>query len=162
MYKIYLYYSYCINFNIRIFLILSSHKAPYNLILSYSIYTQPGHVFTIEPMLNLGQAKDVLWPDQWTAVRVLYYTLYTLYIHVSTYDTNNLLVYASACIPITYSYLYVYSYTYYVPIQVTRDGSRSSQFEHTMIVTETGVELLTPREGEPTDRLVWNQASFQR
>ena len=33
---------------------------------------QPGHVFTIEPMLNLGQAKDVLWPDQWTAVRILY------------------------------------------------------------------------------------------
>jgi hypothetical protein len=30
---------------------------------------------------------------------------------------------------------------------VTRDGKRSAQFEHTMIVTETGVELLTARAG---------------
>ena len=30
---------------------------------------------------------------------------------------------------------------------VTRDGKRSAQFEHTMVVTATGVELLTAREG---------------
>ena len=36
---------------------------------------------------------------------------------------------------------------------VTRDGQRSAQFEHTMIVTETGVEILTAREGWPTDHL---------
>lgn len=73
---------------------------------------KPGHVFTIEPMINLGYSKDVLWPDDWTAV--------------------------------------------------TKDGSRSSQFEHTMVVTETGVELLTARVGDPTDRMIWNQSTFQR
>lgn len=71
-----------------------------------------GHVFTIEPMINLGSYRDVLWPDQWTSV--------------------------------------------------TLDGSRSAQFEHTMVVTETGCELLTARVGAPTDRIVWDRATFQR
>eukprot|EP00004_Rigifila_ramosa_P026508 TRINITY_DN8291_c0_g1_i1.p1 TRINITY_DN8291_c0_g1~~TRINITY_DN8291_c0_g1_i1.p1 ORF type:complete len:375 (-),score=70.96 TRINITY_DN8291_c0_g1_i1:136-1221(-) len=26
-----------------------------------------GHIFTIEPMINLGDWKDTLWPDEWTA-----------------------------------------------------------------------------------------------
>lgn len=73
---------------------------------------QVGHVFTIEPMINLGASRDVLWPDDWTAV--------------------------------------------------TADGSRSAQFEHTMVVTETGVELLTARPGQPTDRIVWDPSFFQR
>lgn len=73
---------------------------------------KPGHIFTIEPMINLGQYDDVLWPDGWTAA--------------------------------------------------TRDGSRSAQFEHTMLVTETGVELLTGRIGEPTDHLEWTPEKFQR
>lgn len=29
---------------------------------------QVGHVFTIEPMVNQGTWKDMLWPDNWTAV----------------------------------------------------------------------------------------------
>ena len=45
---------------------------------------------------------------------------------------------------------------------VTRDGKRSAQFEHTMLVTESGVELLTGRIGEPTDRIVWTREKFQR
>ncbi len=73
---------------------------------------QVGHVFTIEPMINLGASRDVLWPDDWTAV--------------------------------------------------TADGSRSAQFEHTMVVTETGVELLTAKPGQPTDRMVWDPSFFQR
>jgi methionyl aminopeptidase len=73
---------------------------------------RPGHIFTIEPMINLGGYKDTMWPDNWTAP--------------------------------------------------TLDGSRSAQFEHTMMVTETGVELLTARPGEPTDRMVWNEEAFQR
>ena len=73
---------------------------------------QPGHIFTIEPMINVGGYRDVLWPDNWT--------------------------------------------------DVTADGSRSAQFEHTMLVTEDGVELLTARKGEPTDRLVWTKDKFQR
>jgi methionyl aminopeptidase len=73
---------------------------------------QPGHIFTIEPMINLGQHRDVLWPDDWTAV--------------------------------------------------TADGSRSAQFEHTMLVTENGVELLTAKPGEPIDRIEWTREKFQR
>ena len=31
---------------------------------------KPGHVFTIEPMINAsGSGQDVTWPDNWTAVR---------------------------------------------------------------------------------------------
>ncbi|PVU94674.1 hypothetical protein BB561_002356 [Smittium simulii] len=56
---------------------------------------RPGHVFTIEPMINEGNFRDVTWPDNWTAV--------------------------------------------------TRDGKRSAQFEHTILVTETGCEVLTAR-----------------
>lgn len=73
---------------------------------------QPGHIFTIEPMINLGQHRDVLWPDDWTAV--------------------------------------------------TADGSRSAQFEHTMLVTDNGVELLTAKPGEPIDRIEWTREKFQR
>jgi len=29
---------------------------------------KPGHIFTIEPMINMGTWKDTLWPDDWTAV----------------------------------------------------------------------------------------------
>jgi methionyl aminopeptidase len=53
---------------------------------------KPGHVFTIEPMINEGSWQDVLWPDDWTAV--------------------------------------------------TKDGKRSAQFEHTLLVTEDGCEVL--------------------
>lgn len=59
---------------------------------------RPGHVFTIEPMINAGTWHDVLWPDDWTAV--------------------------------------------------TADGKRSAQFEHTLLVTETGCEVLTAGAGE--------------
>ena len=58
---------------------------------------KPGHVFTIEPMINQGVWVDTTWPDDWTAV--------------------------------------------------TKDGKRSAQFEHTMLVTETGVDVLTKRIG---------------
>lgn len=71
-----------------------------------------GHVFTIEPMINLGTFQDVRWPDEWTSV--------------------------------------------------TRDGKRSSQFEHTIVVTETGCELLTAKPGEPIDRMEWKPEMFQR
>ena len=73
---------------------------------------QVGHIFTIEPMINLGQSGDITWPDGWTAC--------------------------------------------------TADGSRSAQFEHTMVVTTTGCELLTGRPGEPTDTIVWTREKFQR
>lgn len=53
----------------------------------------PGHVFTIEPMINAGTWSDVTWPDKWTSS--------------------------------------------------TTDGKRSAQFEHTMVCTPGGVEILT-------------------
>ncbi len=56
---------------------------------------EPGHVFTIEPMINAGDWRDATWPDGWTAV--------------------------------------------------TRDGELSAQFEHTILITEDGAEVLTKR-----------------
>ena len=73
---------------------------------------QPGHIFTIEPMINRGNYRDITWPDGWTAVTI--------------------------------------------------DGSRSSQFEHTILVTETGCELLTARIGESTTSMEWSREKFQR
>jgi methionyl aminopeptidase len=69
-----------------------------------------GHVFTIEPMINMGSSADVTWGDNWTAV--------------------------------------------------TADGKRSSQFEHTILVTPTGYEILTARENEPV--MQWNAQLNQR
>lgn len=61
---------------------------------------KPGHVFTIEPMINLGTWQDVTWPDNWTSA--------------------------------------------------TKDGKRTAQFEHTMVCTPEGVELLTDwKDGIP-------------
>lgn len=66
---------------------------------------KPGHVFTVEPMINLGVPGDQTWNDHWTAV--------------------------------------------------TTDGKRSAQFEHTVLVTEDGCEILTARDAEPV--MCWNQ-----
>ena len=55
----------------------------------------PGHIFTIEPMINQGTWRDQLWRDEWTSV--------------------------------------------------TQDGQRSAQFEHTILITESGNEVLTAR-----------------
>lgn len=71
---------------------------------------KPGHVFTVEPMINLGTSGDKTWDDNWTAV--------------------------------------------------TRDGKRSAQFEHTVLVTETGCEILTARDNEPV--MCWNSDLLQR
>jgi methionyl aminopeptidase len=54
---------------------------------------EPGMIFTIEPMINLGKPFVKTLSDKWTAV--------------------------------------------------TRDRSLSAQFEHTVGVTDTGVEILT-------------------
>ena len=54
---------------------------------------EPGMVFTIEPMLNLGTHEWTMWDDGWTGV--------------------------------------------------TKDRRPSAQFEHTILVTESGAEILT-------------------
>lgn len=69
-----------------------------------------GHVFTIEPMINLGLSGDRTWEDNWTAV--------------------------------------------------TTDGKRSAQFEHTILVTETGYDILTARENETV--MKWIPDVFNR
>lgn len=56
---------------------------------------KPGHIFSIEPMINAGGWKDTLWNDDWTST--------------------------------------------------TLDGQRSAQFEHTILITEDGHEILTAR-----------------
>lgn len=46
---------------------------------------------------------------------------------------------------------------------VTKDGKRSAQFEHTMVVTSDGVELLTAREGtDPFVMADWSREAVQR
>lgn len=69
-----------------------------------------GHVFTIEPMINLGVQQDTTWGDNWTAV--------------------------------------------------TTDGRRSAQFEHTIVVTDKGFEILTARSDEPV--MLWDAAKNSR
>ncbi|MBU4335148.1 MAG: type I methionyl aminopeptidase [Actinobacteria bacterium] len=65
----------------------------YDAAPEYATVMEPGMVFTIEPMLDLGTADWTEWDDDWTVV--------------------------------------------------TADGRRSAQFEHTLVVTETGAEVLT-------------------
>jgi len=72
---------------------------------------RPGIVFTIEPMINLGTSKDVMWEDNWTAV--------------------------------------------------TKDGKRSAQFEHTLLVTKDGVEILTART-QNSVRFWWEKKKRKR
>ncbi len=54
---------------------------------------EPGMTFTVEPMINVGSWRAVMWDDDWTAV--------------------------------------------------TADGKRSAQFEHMLVVTDDGAEVLT-------------------
>lgn len=65
----------------------------YDAAPAYDTAIEPGMVFTIEPMLNLGTPDWLMWDDDWTVV--------------------------------------------------TADGRRSAQFEHTLLVTDTGAEILT-------------------
>jgi len=75
---------------------------------------KPGHVFTIEPMINAGVWRDVTWPDEWTSA--------------------------------------------------TADGKRSAQYEHQMVVTETGVDVLTARVPGQSPPLPWEEGgvAFER
>lgn len=65
----------------------------YDAAPAYDTVIQPGMVFTIEPMLDLGTADWEMWDDGWTVV--------------------------------------------------TADRRRSAQFEHTLLVTDDGAEVLT-------------------
>lgn len=69
-------------------LIIPHYDAP-----EYNTVIEPGMVFTIEPMINLGTHEWDMWGDDWTVV--------------------------------------------------TRDKKHSAQFEHTILITENGPEILT-------------------
>ena len=68
---------------------------------------RPGMVFTIEPMITLGDWRHRMWDDGWTAV--------------------------------------------------TADGRRTAQFEHTLLVTDDGVEVLTGGEGAVSAVAPWRR-----
>lgn len=77
----------------------------------------PGQCFTIEPMICVGDAQDVHWRDN---VRLLPpHSLFS----VLTLSPRSQWTAA------------------------TRDGQNSAQFEETLLVTETGIEVLTARPG---------------
>lgn len=69
-------------------LIIPHYDAP-----EYNTVIEPGMVFTVEPMINLGTHEWDIWEDGWTVV--------------------------------------------------TRDRKLTAQFEHTILITETGPEILT-------------------
>lgn len=69
-------------------LIIPHYDAP-----EYNTVIEPGMVFTVEPMINLGTHEWDMWSDGWTVL--------------------------------------------------TRDRKHSAQFEHTILITETGPEVLT-------------------
>ena len=86
---------------------------------------EPSTFYRLE-CLYAGSWRDVTWPDKWTAVTVV-------------------------SIPIAQASLPPVSYitTVLSPLQ---DGKRSAQFEQTLLVTETGYEILTARtemDGKP-------------
>lgn len=65
----------------------------YDAAPAYNTVMEPGMIFTIEPMLTLGEIAWDMWEDDWTVV--------------------------------------------------TRDRKRTAQFEHTLVVTEDGADILT-------------------
>lgn len=69
-------------------LIVPHYDAP-----EYNTLIEPGMVFTVEPMINLGTHEWEMWKDDWTVV--------------------------------------------------TKDRKASAQFEHTILITESGPEILT-------------------
>lgn len=72
-------------------------KVSHTGIRGQGLRLKPGMIFTIEPMINLGDWRVEVLDDDWTAVTV--------------------------------------------------DGSLSAQFEHTVLVTDEGCEVLTRRSG---------------
>lgn len=69
-------------------LIIPHYDAP-----EYNTVIEPGMVFTVEPMINLGTHEWEMWQDNWTVV--------------------------------------------------TKDRKHTAQFEHTILITESGPEILT-------------------
>jgi len=90
---------------------------------------QPGMTFTIEPMLNEGGEDIRMLEDGWT------------YVTVSVACRQQYNEAAGAALQLT-------SRSRLLPccavlLYVLRDGSRSAQYEETILITPTGSEILT-------------------
>jgi methionyl aminopeptidase len=79
-----------------------------------------GMTFTIEPMICVGNQQEMHWPDN-----------VSLAMQVAAASVSSLTFFTFAA-----------QWT-----ATTRDGKKSAQFEETMVVTETGVEILTAAPG---------------
>ena len=98
----------------------------------------PGQTFTIEPMVNAGASKDFTWPDDWTAVSQVRICLKLTQIYADLAQIWRRFAQIWQIWGLNFDGNF------------GQDGSRSAQFEHTLLVTETGVEILTARL--PTSR----------
>jgi methionyl aminopeptidase len=93
-----------------------------------------GHVFTIEPMINLGSPNDKTWGDNWTAV---------------TTDGKRSSQFERECI---WCFCFIDCNLCYV--FVCFDLTLTFFCSDTLLVTDTGYELLTGRTDEPV--MKWN------
>ena len=91
-----------------------------------------GLAFTIEPMLVEGSAQIAIWPDQ---VR-----------HSVVWHCCGCACLRCLCHPIPFCFSPYFSCWQWTVF--TRDGSRAAQFEHTLLVTRDGVEVLTDYESD--------------
>jgi len=95
-----------------------------------------GHCFTIEPMISEGTWRDEHWPgkernkikcrNEWWISKCSYR------LHMSS----------------MYDYLWWFDFITDEWTAVTGDGKLSAQFEETLLVTDTGVEILTRRQDQ--------------
>ena len=92
------------------------------------------HVLSVHCFVLQGTWKDVTWADNWTSVT-----------QVSCCELMNKYGFSS----------------YLLTIVEYQDGRRSAQFEHTMLVTECGVEVLTART-EKSVPLFWDGETIGR
>ena len=137
-----------------------------------------GHCFTIEPMINVGVWGDQTWPDNWTSVTQVRQTLlprvylipqnrylsklrgdiekshpFECKISIKPSKSSKITL-KTLCKYPPLSHINKEDYTVYsIHIHlsifpITQDGSLSAQFEQTMVVTDTGVEVLTARPGK--------------
>lgn len=89
---------------------------------------KPGMTFTIEPMIALGSYRDVTWPDNWTS---------------TTADGKRTAQFGT--LRLSYPLSVPYSSVPDVYTGVSGACQTNSSPEHTLLVTETGVEVLTGR-----------------
>ena len=101
-----------------------------------------GHVFTIEPMINLGSYADKTWGDNWTAV---------------TSDGKRSAQFEREFLCCCGRVLQL------LCLFVSRHKAKLCFFwfsQDTLLVTETGYELLTGRKDEPV--MTWSEDLINR